>query len=159
VLCRGRRGLVRGGMDGAVCAPAAVVGWWCATRVGVEFDVGDSGSGSPRSLGLAIPVAVLSTVSALLPLHGLMVVAGFGFWVGHRRKPYKALAFASDDDVFHAVFLLGGATNCPSFLVAGSRPHARLARFFDGTRFSSWSLGTPALPSLCSSPPLSPRRL
>jgi hypothetical protein len=49
---------------------------------------------------------VLSAVSALLPLHGLMVVAGSGFWVGHRRKPCKALAFVGDDDVFHAVFLL-----------------------------------------------------
>jgi hypothetical protein len=146
-------------MDGAVRAPTAVVGWRCAARVGVEFDVGDPGSGSPRSLGLTIPVVVLSAVSALLPLHGLMVVAGSGFWVGHRRKPCKALASAGDDDVFHAVFLLGGATNCPSFPVAGSRPHARLALFSDGTRFSSWSLGTPALPSLCSSPPLSPRLL
>jgi hypothetical protein len=91
-----------------------------------------------------------------VPLCGLMVVAGFGFWVGHRRKPCKAFAFAGDDNVFDAVFLLGGATKCPSFLVAVSRLHAGLSRFSDGARFSSSSLGTPSLPSLCSSPPSSP---
>jgi hypothetical protein len=69
---------------------------------------------------------------ALLLLRDLVAVAGFGLWVGHWRKPFKALATAGDDDVFDAVLLLGGTTKCPSFLEAGSRLHARLARFSIG---------------------------
>jgi hypothetical protein len=46
----------------------------------------------------------------LLPLYGLLVVAGIGLELGHRRKPCKALAVAGDDDIFDAVLLLGSVT-------------------------------------------------
>jgi hypothetical protein len=68
----------------------------------------------------------------------------------------KALADAGDDNVLDAVFLLGGVTKCPSFLVAGSRLHVQLARFSSGARFPSLSLDTPSSPSFSLSPPLNP---
>jgi hypothetical protein len=116
--------------------------------VGFELDFDDMGLRSMSILGPTILDAVLLAMLSLVPLRGLMVVAGFGILVGHRRKPCKALAVAGDDDVLDA-------TKCPSFLVTKSRLCAQLVDFSNGTRFSSWSSITPYSPVVCLSPPLS----
>jgi hypothetical protein len=67
--------------------------------------------------------------------------SGYGWDIGESCA-------AGDDDVFNAVLLLGGATKCPSFLIARSRLRAQLARFYVGAWFYSLSLGTPLRPML-----------
>jgi hypothetical protein len=104
--------------------------------VGVDLHFGDLGLGSVSLIGPTIFDAVLLVVLSLFPLRYLMALVSFGIWVGHRRKPCKALATTGDDDVFDIVLVLGGATKCPSFLVTRSRLRAQLAGFYDGIWFS-----------------------
>jgi hypothetical protein len=62
--------------------------------------------------------------------YGLMALVGYWYGKGIRQKPCKAMGGAGEDDVFDAIFLLGGSTKCPSFRVAGSSLLAKLACFF-----------------------------
>jgi hypothetical protein len=84
------------------------------------------GIGSPHLLGPATHEEVSAVVSGSF----LMALAGYWYGTVIRRKPCKATAGAGDDDVFDAIYLLGGATKCPSFRVAGSCLLAKLACFF-----------------------------
>lgn len=68
-----------GGMYRPVLDPVAVAVLICVGGVSDELDLGVPRSRSPRLLGSATLVDVLSAVLALLPLYGLMAVAGFRF--------------------------------------------------------------------------------
>ena len=68
-------------------------------------------------------LAMSGTASALR----LVADAGYGLWLGTRRKPCKVSAGAVGGDVFHVVLLLGGHQMVPPLSLAGSRFLGQLA--------------------------------